>query len=266
MCCSKNSRYGTRLSSQTVELRWISSQDNTGQIHDYGIDSPVFKQTKKSTITMTMKLPKQTALGFSFVCVGVQSWFLTAWPDQMTRVDYTSVLPAGYRPELEALLFFNPEQHRFRDSIRRVIEQHGMPVIHMENNRLTVRLIAPPIRRGVAATGSPPRSHPEKQSPRDEALGEPVAGGAGVQTLYALAGSKARSRLVGVMVYTRSNTAMLTVLHLAVSEDFSSQGRHSKQMMVPLFIGKLREVGRQIKGITHLRMLYGRDAFREIPV
>lgn len=150
----------------------------------------------------------------------------------MNHIDYTSVLAAGYRAELEALLFFNPEQHRFREKIRTVIETHGVPVIHAENNRLNVRL----------------------------------KNGSEVQTLYALAGSKARSQLVGVVVYTRSNPATITVLHIAVSEDYSSQGRYHKQMMVPLFIGKLREIGRQIKGVTMLRLLYDTDKFREIPV
>ncbi|MEQ1887481.1 MAG: hypothetical protein ABL967_20660 [Bryobacteraceae bacterium] len=150
----------------------------------------------------------------------------------MRRIDYTSVLSADYRAELEALLFFNPEQHRFRDKIRTVIETHGVPVIHAEKDRLNVRL----------------------------------KNGSEVQTLYALAGSKARSQLVGVVVYTRSNPATITVLHIAVSEDYSSQGRHHKQMMVPLFIGKLREIGRQIKGVTMLRLLYDTDKFREIPV
>ena len=57
----------------------------------------------------------------------------------------------------------------------------------------------------------------------------------------------------------------ITVLHIAVSEDYSSQGRHHKQMMVPLFIGKLREIGRQIKGVAMLRLLYDTE-FRDIPV
>lgn len=150
----------------------------------------------------------------------------------MRHIDYTSVLVADYRAELEALLFFNPDQHRFRDSIRTVIETHGVPFIHAENNRLHVRL----------------------------------KNGSEVQTLYALAGSKSRAQLVGVVVYTRSNPATITVLHIAVSEDYSSQGRFHKQMMVPLLIGKLRQIGRQIKGVATLRLLYGDYEFRDIPV
>lgn len=150
----------------------------------------------------------------------------------MRRIDYTSVLEAGYRAELEALLFFNPEQHRFRDKILTVIEKHGLPIIDAEANRLYIRLKT----------------------------------GAEVQTIYALAESKPRPQLVGVVVYTRSNLSTISVLHIAVREDYSSQGRFHKQMMVPLFIGKLREIGRQIKGVAMLRLLYGADEFRDIPV
>lgn len=150
----------------------------------------------------------------------------------MERIHYTSVLAADYQSELETLLFFNSEQGRFRDKILGVIERHGVPVVLAENHRLTVRL----------------------------------KNGSEVQTLYALAGSKARSKLVGVVVYTRSNSATITVLHIAASEDYSSQGRFHKQMLVPLFIGKLREIGRQIKGVTALRLLYGEDEFQDIPV
>ena len=192
----------------------------------------------------------------------------------MNRIDYTSVLAVGYRTELEALLFFNPEQHRFREKIRTVIEKYGVPAIHAENDRLYIRLDASskkssgvPLTMNPGSAGVPPAAGPTATRRRDASAPRHHATGHGseVQTLYALAGSKAGSQLVGVVVYTRSDPGTITVLHIAVSEDYSSQGRHHKQMMVPLFIGKLREIGRQIKGVAMLRLLYDTE-FRDIPV
>ena len=106
----------------------------------------------------------------------------------MGRIDYSSMLPVEYRTELEALLFFNSEQHRFREKILTVIEKYGVPTIYAEHNRLHVRL---------------------KDGPE-------------VQTIYALAELKPRSPLVGLVVYTRSNVSTITVLHIAVREDRKS--------------------------------------------
>ena len=92
----------------------------------------------------------------------------------MNRIDYTSVLAVGYRTELEALLFFNPEQHRFREKIRTVIEKYGVPAIHAENDRLYIRLDASskkssgvPLTMNPGSAGVPPAARPTATRRRD---------------------------------------------------------------------------------------------------
>lgn len=150
----------------------------------------------------------------------------------MLRIHYSSLLAREFQSELESLLFFNPEQHRFREKILSAVEKYGVPSIQHTADHIRVAL----------------KNGPE------------------VQTLFALAETGSRSKLVGVLIYLRTSDTTITVLQVAVKNDYSAQGRFYSQFMVPFFIARLREIGRQIKGITELQMLYGPEQVRSIPV
>jgi hypothetical protein len=104
----------------------------------------------------------------------------------MVPVTYMSVLAPERQPELEALLFFNPNQHRVREKIVSAIEEFGIPRISLESDRLRVQL-----------------------------------DGTEVQTLFAIAHEPRGDRLAGVAIYTRADARTFLLLHLAVSEEYS---------------------------------------------
>ena len=147
-------------------------------------------------------------------------------------MQFTSVRGAKHRRELEKLLFQNPRQHLVRAAIVEGIEKYGVPRIVEEHDRLRVKL----------------------ESDLE------------VQTLFAVATSLFRSRLAGVMIYTRLDPETMLLLHLAVSEDYSSHGRQRKQMLALRFVEQLRAIAAQIKGVRCVRVLLGRGRIRDLAV
>lgn len=148
------------------------------------------------------------------------------------RVSYTSRLPGKHLEELQELMFFNAQQHRFRAAIVSSIEDYGEPVVKEEGDWL--------------------RIHTSR-------LGE-------VQTLYALEGDADASRAVGVMIYARTAPDTLTLLHIGVDPQFSADGPHADELVTHRLLQRLICVGRQIKGIRRVVVLYGREDKREIPI
>jgi hypothetical protein len=137
-----------------------------------------------------------------------------------------------HRRELEALLFLNPRQHLVRAAIVEGIEKYGVPGIVVEQDRLRVEL----------------------------------AGGCEVQTLFAVAAGLFRSRLAGVMIYTRIDSETILLLHLAVAEDYSSHGRHRRQMLALRCVEQLRAIASQIKGVRFVRVMLGHGRVRDLSV
>lgn len=150
----------------------------------------------------------------------------------MVLITYTSVLAPTSLPELEALLFFNPNQHRVRETIVSAIEEFGIPRVELQVDRLRVRL----------------------------------EGGNEVQTLFAMAEEPQRTRLAGVAVYTRVDATTLLLLHLAVRKEYSANGANAGQMLVLRFFAQLRDIAARINGVRTLRIFYGQGSVRDIPV
>ena len=149
----------------------------------------------------------------------------------MVPVTYMSVLAPERQPELEALLFFNPNQHRVREKIVSAIKEFGIPRISLESDRLRVQLE-----------------------------------GTEVQTLYAVAHEPHGDRLAGVAIYTRADARTFLLLHLAVSEEYSIHGKQTAQMLAVRFLAELRRIVARVKGVEVLRVFYGSGATRDIPV
>lgn len=150
----------------------------------------------------------------------------------MSRIHYTSVYGAEHRRELEELLFLNPRQHVVRAAIVEGIEKYGVPKVVVEQGRLRVKLDSD----------------------------------CEVQTLFAVASSLFRSQLAGVMIHTRLDPETILLLHLAVAADYSSHGRHRKQMLALRLVEQLRAIAARVKGVRAVRVLLGHGRVRDLAV
>jgi len=136
---------------------------------------------------------------------------------------YSSVLPGARYDELAELVFFNRQQERFRADIVGAIERYGIPEIVVTKDALRFTV------------GD---------------LGE-------VQALYGLDGGTARARLAGVMLYARTSPEKIVVLHIVVAPEYASNGPRSDRLLALKLIEQLRKLGRAIKGVTTIEILYG---------
>lgn len=141
---------------------------------------------------------------------------------------YTSTLKPDYSEDLEHLMFFNPGQHSALPAIVDSLEQFGSPSVYTNNGCLRVKV---------------------------EKLDD-------IQTLYALDDDI----LVGVLVYSRIILERLTVIHIAVHQDYSSQGKFARSMLVMHMLELLRSSARCIKGVKTIRIKCSADQNRDYSV
>jgi hypothetical protein len=140
---------------------------------------------------------------------------------RMQHVEFSSILPDEFRPDLEALLFFNPLQTRARTGIAQCVERYGQPRVHAENGTLRVTV------------GDLPD----------------------VQTLYALAPREESHELVGVAVFTREGDRLM-ILHLSVSQGVSAVNGNGDGLLAVRLAAAIREVGRSVQGIRRVQLPY----------
>ena len=143
-------------------------------------------------------------------------------------LQFTSLLKQEYEKELEQLLFFNPGQNSMLEAIVDAVERFGSPSIVVKNGHLAINV--------------------EKLD--------------GVQTLFALDDN----RLVGILVYSRLSTDSLTVIHIVVDQDYSSDGKFAKNMLVMRMLELLRNCGRQIRGVKTIRIICGYNQFLDYSI
>ena len=150
----------------------------------------------------------------------------------MNSIYFSSVLKSEYGEDLESLMFFNAQQGRVSDGIIESIERFGTPKIVVEGQFLRI------------AVGSLPS----------------------VQTLFAFEHENGTEKLVGVLVYFRSDVENIVVLHVAAKEDYCMFGGQSDQMLLFKLITKLREIASRIKGVRSLTVMYQKGVVRQIPI
>jgi len=141
---------------------------------------------------------------------------------------YTSTLKLKYGEELERLMFFNPGQKNALAAIVDSLEMFGSPSVYTEGGRLRVKV---------------------------EKLDE-------VQTLFALDGDT----LVGVLVYSRVFLERLTVIHIAVDQEYSSDGKFAHNMLVMRMLELLRNSARRIKGVETIRIICSGNQIRDYSI
>jgi hypothetical protein len=136
--------------------------------------------------------------------------------------EFSSVLPAEYLEDLQALMFFNPQQPLARTDIMRSMDRYGTPNICVEGDLLRVTV-------GTLTD---------------------------VQALFALADTGDGYELAGVVLYFRTDIENILVLHIAVSEPFSSGGANAAAMLVVQLLDAVRVVARQLKGVRSITIVY----------
>jgi hypothetical protein len=140
----------------------------------------------------------------------------------MRKIRLASLLPSSFRDELERIVFFNPEQNSVEKPLVASLHRYGIPSIVEEDGCLRFR---------VNAFGM-------------------------LQTLYAFDETEEIPRLVGVAMFTRERRASMVVLHMAVHEDYTSQGKWTEVGVVAQLVSAIRGVALRTHGIRSLRILY----------
>lgn len=141
---------------------------------------------------------------------------------------YTSILKPEYSEDLEQLMFFNPGQRAAHAAIKDSLEKFGSPSIYLDNGCLRVTV---------------------------EKLEE-------VQTLFAMDDDT----LAGIVVFARVTFEHLTLIHIAVDEDYTVHGKFAEKILVMRMFELLRKCARRIKGVEAIRMMCGGNRIREYSI
>jgi len=119
------------------------------------------------------------------------------------------------RPALEAMLFFNPRQSRVREGIINSLEKFGHPQLEEAAGALSVRV-----------------------------------GNHEAQTLFAYDRDRHGNHPVGVVVFLRTSSAEIAIMHVAVHPDYVLRGRHAGVGLGIALIEKVKEIASRIVGVA----------------
>jgi hypothetical protein len=142
----------------------------------------------------------------------------------VTEFLFRARLDPSYQAALERAVFFNPGQRESERGIAEGVELYGTPLIVSDPEGLHVVV-----------------------SRRQDA-----------QCLFALTQRTGRVTLAGMIVFLRTSRDEMTVLHVAVADDFG-RTRESSLGVVVALVGEVRGIAHRIRGVKRLRMLYLRD-------
>lgn len=142
---------------------------------------------------------------------------------------FTSAITSEHLPELERLLFFNPQQNRYCDEIMQVIEVMGVPKIVKDHNVLRVYV----------------------DDQRE------------THTIFALTPPPAE-KLVGVILFSRPATDQIMILHIAVDQEYSFHGSHADALLTFQLIEAVQRLAAKVKGVTRVGLMYGRHTGRTL--
>jgi len=139
---------------------------------------------------------------------------------------FTSFLAPSRRRELEELMFMHPQQRRFRETIVNCIDEFGIPKVVEQDGGLRVSLT----------------SQTE------------------VQSLYALLQDTDTEILAGAVIYTRKPADEITVLHIAVKNEFTVNGERTDLMVTFRLLETVAAIARRIQGVRGVRLAYSRGS------
>jgi hypothetical protein len=135
-------------------------------------------------------------------------------------------------------MFFNPKQQYAENAIRSCVEDYGIPEIITENGYLRIRLETFSI----------------------------------AQTLFLIDRTDLHDTLAGVIVYVRDGTDDLSILHVAIAEDYISRGPIITARLIWDLLRHVIESASRISGIKNIKLVYsnflgkGKNKIASIPV
>lgn len=124
-----------------------------------------------------------------------------------------------HKEQLEKLLFFNRFQRRYLNEIDVSIKRFGLPRIIDSQKGLYVDI----------------------ENLKD------------AQTLFVL--NESDEILIGVMIFFRENISTITLLHIALNEEFITSSNKNETIVIKL-ISELLRIAKSIKGVKFLKVLY----------
>lgn len=134
------------------------------------------------------------------------------------------ILPAGYYEALERLAYFNRRQANKQGAIVKAIDEYGGLEIVAGADGLRMRV--------------------ERY---DEA-----------QCLFALVCRKGRRELGGGLIYLRTNTEELVVVHIAVADRYSRNRKVALRLIIRL-VRAVRAAAKRLRGVNRVSVLYRDD-------
>ena len=141
----------------------------------------------------------------------------------MENLEYRSFLNKDMKSELEALLFFNPEQNSVIDGIISSIEEHGQPaIVDFDKDKIRIE----------------------------------VGKLENVQNIFAILDEEGQKKVVAVMLFFRENKSIINLLHVSINSEFSSRSNNSANMLLMKLILKLKEIARSLKGVESIKIFY----------
>ncbi|UCH19000.1 MAG: hypothetical protein JSW36_08455 [Burkholderiales bacterium] len=143
--------------------------------------------------------------------------------------EFTSAVDGSLRTTVESLFFFNPAQPALIESIRKSVEEFGVPQIVERGDRICL---------GIPA--------------RD------------AQCLFACDRAQQPPGPVGVVLYLRTTPHLLRILHLAVSPAYADDGPLFDRGLALRLVDEVRALGRRISGVRRIQLPYRARAFLSV--
>ena len=138
------------------------------------------------------------------------------------NIVFSSRVPKECRAELEELLFFNPRQHLVREGIINSLERFGHPEVVESPAGLAVKV-----------------------------------GDLEAQTLFAF--DRSRDEVpVGVVVFLRTSSEEVAIMHVAVDPDYALQGAEPGVGLGVTLVEKVKEIAARIVGVRRIVFFYRR--------
>ena len=140
------------------------------------------------------------------------------------KLAFSSKVTRDARLAVEELFFFNPRQYRVRDGIVNSLGKFGHPRIEDTMSGLSVR------------------------------VGDQEA-----QTLFALDLDRRDGNPIGIIIFLRTSSDEITVVHIAVHPDYALHGRRAGLGLGLVLIEKVKEIASRIVGIQRIVLPYQRE-------
>jgi hypothetical protein len=145
------------------------------------------------------------------------------------QIEFSATVPAGLRPAVEALFFFNTRQGDSAQGILATVERTGTPAIVEREGRVWI---------GVPSGN--------------------------MQCLFACDTSLDPPRPVGVVLYGRPAPDVIWISHLAVDPAFTSSSSNRWSGLGGILVEKVQGIACRIKGVRRIQLPYRRDCFLQV--